>query len=1364
MRSKVIYDMLTQIFYEESMNSSSSRKQHVWIVVMGVQLLAQNINFMWNPYLDMDNWKTYINFWEVLNYPCIDSLAASYGLLNILMYFIIALIGASTNIIIIILLAYASNKKIPSILFKILRGCLKFTCELYFIPTSIILILLFKYSTVKIDEIQEYANLPNSEIMNFGVLGQAFSILILLIHIVLSILYEGCAFEIRHSLKEKNLSAKSSPSIEILIKIIYFINCIFFTNIQLSNYMTYMVILSMTYAYCTYKYIYYLPFYSAFMNYIKILIHFEAFCVSVFFVLGSFIGNSTIVFVLTVFMQPLIVFLSKFAIDYRMGIVSKPKKETESSLIVFELAIRKSLMSSENSKKLIKYINLHYENKKEKLLIVYLAYYCKDILENTNVAGIKISRVDYNGFDFITNFQIFKCQKILEMQNFQNSEGVKMCSYLLDSDGVMENEKKLCYTLLVIINNLIQGNIKISALEKLTISCNDILTTVKKNYEDLIEHFPESQESYKDYGTFLSKITFDIESGKRLINKYNCKSLNDRKNSKKLNVFSHHNSCVMISSANPLSFGKIMFANLNMCKFLNITSEDSKDYFFKLFIPIQIFDKLNWQMIKFIACSQSNYLFLNEYFFMTDINGFLLECYISTECLGYNSSVKFVSVVRSVNNSDRELGLLSDDNRIVNHTSGFTETMNMNFYKVDNIKLEDCIPSDVSDQLLNKKQIIYNTPFGRGEYGLVIKEVKIVSSVIKVLHILKNPIDIINLSHCIDEDIPYNISYEKDKNTYQEISQEEISIHDDSPKSPNISELNLKSEEDLISDSIENKSIFLPSIVNRTGIEGSSHHEKIKISLPTMQSVFFLRILKIITGIYVFFIQVLILLIILISFCGYISKELYLTIIRKAISDMHDLNFQLSGLAYYTMLLDLTVHFPMPIDNLLKSYSESITKIITMQDQLKNDYNLLAYCHESNIFYDKNVLVYSNFQADYNKDNLAGILENTISNVISNQARKYIITYQDIIENNHKELFYLLYNTFRISLQEFNIAIKGFLNCEIEKIKDKSIIIWYFNIISIIAIIFIAFIIIGLSGKNDRNIEKSWIRLRESVKKSQRTVKNSIYERLATHHNATERDNQDHNSEENLDAIKLKKKYQHILRLIILIAIPIGAMLFVSEVLYKQSQKTTILKNEVFHNLMTQSTKIWQFGFFTFEALADRESYGFSKYTNMTIYSNYIKAMNDTILEIKILQNIIDEISIEGNIPIELADLLYFKTNTYDDVRETGIFVGVLALFDDSQNFLYNSTSLSLKGLQNFAYNVESAAGGLRNASFLGSDLMKNEVFFLCIILGIFFTFIVFFLIGLSIALNFRYLACEGEVLESTESLRRIFTNAQRCL
>lgn len=375
-----------------------------------------------------------------------------------------------------------------------------------------------------------------------------------------------------------------------------------------------------------------------------------------------------------------------------------------------------------------------------------------------------------------------------------------------------------------------------------------------------------------------------------------------------------------------------------------------------------------------------------------------------------------------------------------------------------------------------------------------------------------------------------------------------------------------------------------------------------------------------------------------------------------------------------------------------------------------------------------------------------------------------MMNFQETFLDDHKELFFLLYNTFRISIQEFNSAITGFLNCEIEKIKDKSIVVWYFNIIAIIVILSIAFILIAISGKNDHNIEESWTRLKESVKKSQGTVKNAIYERLATHHYITERDNLDHGFGENSELLILKKKYQHILRLIILIAIPIGAMLIISEVLYKQSQKTAVFKNEVFDNLMTQSTKVWQFGFFTLEALADRESYGFSKYTNLTIYPNYVKAINNTVYEIRKLQHDIEELSFEGRIPSDLADLLYFQTNSYEVEKKSGIFVSVLALFDDSQNFIYNSTALSFKDLQGFAYNVENVASDLRNAGFLGSDLMKNDILFICKILGIFFAFMVFFLIGLSIALNFRYLNYEGKVLESTENLRRIFTSAQRDL
>ncbi|OMJ68036.1 hypothetical protein SteCoe_34637 [Stentor coeruleus] len=851
MRSKVLYAILAEIFSEEK-SVSSIRKQHFLIVVMGVQLLAQNINFMWNPYLDMDNWNTYINFWVVLNYPCIDSLAAALGVLKIFMYLIIALISADAILILMILSLNASNKRIPFFLLKSLRLNLMFTCELYFIPTSIILILLFKYSSTGIHKIQEYTDFPDSKIMNFGILGQVFSVIFLFIHISLSILYEGFNLEIRHSLCEKNLNAKSSPNIEILIKIIYFVNCIFFTNIQISNYMIYIIILSLTYGYCTYKYISYLPYYSTFMNYIKILVHFEAFCISVFFVLGSFIGNSTIVIVLTIFMQPIIVFLSKFAIDYRMGIVSKPKKEIESSLIVFELAIRKSLMSTENSNKLIKYINLHNETKKEKLVIVYLANYCRDVLENNYVAGIAISRVDYKGLDFITNFQIFKCQQIIEKSNFEKSEGLRMSLYLLHSEKVMINERNFCMILLNIINKLSTENDKISINQKLIISCNENLKAVKKNYEKLIETFPDANESFKNYGTFLSKITFEKDFGNQLISKYNYEAFDSKTKNKKLNIFSQSKSYILITSGNPQTFGKIMYANLNICKLLQLSLEDYKDCFFQSFIPKLLYEILNVRMIKLIVKSETNYLLIKDNFFMLDFDGFLIECIISTECLGYNSSIQFVSVIRPVKNKFIELGLLNEDYRIINHTRNFTKALNLNFYKADNLCLKDCIPKNIFEQLLKNKQVIYSPSNDEIKCGLIIKEIQLAST-IKVIYILNNPGDLFSLFKCIEIGTAYEMPHDEMKSQNLTNSQQEISLRSGDTQKilfDNI-ESSQKCEEDL---EIKNKKVsFSMSDSDKTSIEGAVFINKSQKNL-TSRSLLFLKALKISTGFYVFFI------------------------------------------------------------------------------------------------------------------------------------------------------------------------------------------------------------------------------------------------------------------------------------------------------------------------------------------------------------------------------------------------------------------------------------------------------------------------------------------------------------------------------
>lgn len=369
---------------------------------------------------------------------------------------------------------------------------------------------------------------------------------------------------------------------------------------------------------------------------------------------------------------------------------------------------------------------------------------------------------------------------------------------------------------------------------------------------------------------------------------------------------------------------------------------------------------------------------------------------------------------------------------------------------------------------------------------------------------------------------------------------------------------------------------------------------------------------------------------------------------------------------------------------------------------------------------------------------------------------------QNMNTDDHKSVFYILFNTFRITINEFSRAISGFLDCEIEKVHEKSIVVWYFNIIAIISILAIACIIIVLSGKNSANIAKSWTKLKKSVNKSQNTVKNAIFQRLDTFKSIDAKEKYDEIYEENAETFELKRKYQDIIRIFILVSFSIGAMLFVSEVLYKQSQNKLIFNNEVFNNLMIQSTKIWQFGFFTLEALAHRGLYDFSEYTNLNIYPYYLDSINKTLSEIKELQNVIEQYSIDGRISNELADLLYFNATEHRGVENSGIFTRVNDLFDDSKNYIYAPSDLNIDDLQEFAYNVGNTALALRNTSFYGNDIMKNEVLYICLILGIFFTLMVLLLIVLSIFINFRHLNYEGKILESTEGLKNIFESAQK--
>lgn len=546
MYSTFFYSILCETFYQENLNKPLSFFDKMFAVLLNIQILLQNIYLLWSPNLHINSWKSDQQFWVFLAYPCIDRIFAALNSLSILL--LLVALGLSITLFLIALhISLSLNRiKTPLLFIKIERFLIFLLSDVFFIPFTIVLVILFKYSTVDITFIQEYSNNPSSSSFQLGRLGQVLSIGYLGLMLMISLISDYCKYELRHSLTDKTINAKSFSYIDGYTKIVYFISAVFSCVLQANFYIYHLILASFSYGLIWYSYAYRLTYYLNFMNFLKIALHFEVFCVSIFFIVGYLANDPMIIIILTVFMQPFIISITKLGIDYRISKIKTLEQEVKSDFILFEISARKSLLSPEKSENVIKFINKNYSATKNEILLIIQAYYCNDILKNSALGSIKLSRVNPKSVSFFSGFQVYKCYKFLEAVNKKASEGFELCIYLLSIDAILNKEKKLCKNLVRLWNKILDPKCEFDSLNKFLRKSVHLMKDVKAKYlENLLNH-PLSQQMNQMFGTILTDMLGEPDVGRTYLERFNSNIRKTAENKKQ--SFSDEDACIMIIS------------------------------------------------------------------------------------------------------------------------------------------------------------------------------------------------------------------------------------------------------------------------------------------------------------------------------------------------------------------------------------------------------------------------------------------------------------------------------------------------------------------------------------------------------------------------------------------------------------------------------------------------------------------------------------------------------------------------------------------------------------------------------------------------------------------------------------------------
>ena len=397
-------------------------------------------------------------------------------------------------------------------------------------------------------------------------------------------------------------------------------------------------------------------------------------------------------------MQIVLCIVSYSIMKYRTLAINTDYQAYYNKFSTFELSIRKWLKSGELHDELITQMNKNFNLYQDKLNIVIQTYYCSDALLNNSLAYNKIIGIKYEGLNIFTNFQVYKCKKMIVSNcNASEIEGIQLYQYFSDLEKLKIDDFNLCKKYLKFSQGIIEPNPNISKLKTHISKLFDHKSSLICKYESILSKFPNSEEVNDMYGSFLVNIICDIKKGQAYLNK----SIESANSIHTLNgkFAKINNRGFVILSGKIKNLGKLIYANKNFFKFLGIPSELIDTYFFSNFLPKSYSKDHNLLLKHFLSNYTESIVYQNLPLFLIDYEGYLREFYISLECIGDKDSIKFVCNIDPIYCGKRELAVIDLNGIIYSHSKNFITMLGYNYKNAENMNIQYFLQEIIINEL-----------------------------------------------------------------------------------------------------------------------------------------------------------------------------------------------------------------------------------------------------------------------------------------------------------------------------------------------------------------------------------------------------------------------------------------------------------------------------------------------------------------------------------------------------------------------------------------------------------------------------------------------------------------------------------------
>ena len=707
---RLFLSVMANLYYEDKLLKFSPIFQKFLLASMSIFQILHILVLIWSSSVKLEYWLEYRKFFLIFSHSGIDKLACSTSVLEPYIFFILALLILNIIFVCFIFILEFFGSKTPGIIKAFGKLSLFLTADLLFIPCTYTLSMVLKYSQKTSDTLLEYEETASGSIFNYGKVGIMISSFLSAFHLIISIAHTGFSFELNRMSKERSLTAKSTINQELIIKLGLFTLSFCYPLFQKSYYIAYLLALLFFLGYCVYHHSFNLPYLSNFSNFIETLKYLECLSLCIFFFTAYFLNNAVIILVLSVIMQPVLWISVDRLIKWRLAAVLKYKPG--SSYLRFEIANRQAFLGYPTKENLIKTSNSIYHITKNRLIRVIQSYYCLEVLNDVNLASIKISLTYLSNSNIFTSFQIYKCAEKLKTSGLENSLGAKIYKFLSDHRYILYKDKKYCLSFLKLIDTFQEASSTHSSLEKMTVKTNKIIEKLKLKYQELVASYPDSSIIFKCYGSFLSELIGNTALGQVYMTRSEKWGFGKSSKDKMIDVFSDESLCILCTSATRNNPGKILKVNQALCNFIEIDYEDLINLNISDIIPCH----MNFEIFKFIRgfCEkcESHVLHIDMPFYFKDKKGFLKECLISTYCVGLDMHNQFVSIIQPKHSNSRNSALIYLDGTIFAHSEGFPQVIGSSSYKVEQSSIKEFMDNfDLASLHDSKPLLIHKSNF-----------------------------------------------------------------------------------------------------------------------------------------------------------------------------------------------------------------------------------------------------------------------------------------------------------------------------------------------------------------------------------------------------------------------------------------------------------------------------------------------------------------------------------------------------------------------------------------------------------------------------------------------------------------------------